>query len=137
MMISRKQYELERLFALVHAWARKRSRRVPKLSLHVGCEDVAKHRRGGDQRAFFHVGHLKNRVCTTLQAADLHPCFLVGLMLHEIGHPMAQMAWGTSEQYDADRAVREFIGVRLVYKGPLLLEWVSPTVVERIVRGKP
>lgn len=133
MMMFRGRYELERIFALVRAWARSRSRRVPMLSLQIGCPEVARTRRSGNPRALFHVGHLPGKVCCSPLAAHLDHNYLVGLILHEFGHPMAQKAWGRSEQEDADRAVKDFLGVKLSYKGPLLLECAPLKIVKQII----
>jgi hypothetical protein len=81
-----------------------------------------------------HVGHRSGKVCASAAAARLPVEHVVGLFLHELGHPMAMAAWRRSEQEDADRAVREFLGVRLRYRGPLLLQWV-PRRVARMVLG--
>lgn len=118
----------------VYAFARRKSRRVPRLMLHVGCRQIL-NRRAHDGRAFFHVGHVPGKVCTVLAAAKLSDNHLVGLMLHELGHPMAQKAWGNSEQEQADAAVHAFLGVRLRYRGPWILQWVPTRVARQILRG--
>lgn len=123
---------LQEAFKRVHGWARRKSRRVPPLRLVVGCRGVAAGRRR-DKRAFMHVR--RGVVCTTPAAADLPIEYLVGLLLHEHGHPMATKAWGRSCQEDADKAVRDFLGVRLHYRGPLLLEWVPKRIALRILRA--
>lgn len=118
----------------VYSWARKRSKRVPRLSLAVGCRQIL-NRRGHDLRAFFHVGHVPGKVCTVLAAAKLSDNHLVGLILHELGHPMAQAAWGYSEQEQADAAVHAFLGVKIRYKNFLVLQWVPTHVAMRILKG--
>jgi hypothetical protein len=114
-------------------WARKKSARVPNLRLRVNCPLALSYQRKSP-RAFMHTLHVPGTVCAVGIACGLSPEHLVGLMLHELGHPMAQAAYGRSEQEDADRAVKEFLGVKIQYKGDLLLEWVSPTVAVRILR---
>jgi hypothetical protein len=126
---------LREAFARVHAWARRRTRRVPPLTLAVGCSQIAARRRH-DPRAFAHVGHRVGRVCISAAAAKLPVEHVVGLCLHEIGHPLAQRVWGRSEQEDADAAVREFLGVRLSYVGPLLLQHVPTRVARRILNDR-
>jgi len=121
-------------WARVYAYARRRSKRVPTLSLAVGCRQIL-NRRGHDRRAYFHVGHVPGKVCTVLAAAQLSDNHLVGLMLHELGHPMAQKAWGVSEQSHADNAVHAFLGVRLTYRGPRVLQWVSTRTARQILKG--
>ena len=134
-MAVKRSQALRDAFKRVHAWARRQSRRVPPLRLKVGCPMVAASRRR-DKRAYMHVDHLKGVVCTIPAAAQLSANHLVALFLHEIGHPMAMKAWGRSEQEDADKSVRDFLGVRLRYRGPLLLEWVPTRTAKRIL-GTP
>jgi hypothetical protein len=38
-----------------------------------------------------------------------------------------------TEQWDADRAVKEILGVHIRYGGPLVLEYVAPSVAKRII----
>lgn len=123
---------LRAVFEAVHRWARARSRRVPALVLAVGCPRIAARRRH-DPRAIMHVGHRGGKVCASARAAELPLEHVVGLFLHEIGHPMAMAVWGRSEQEDADAAVMRLLGVRLRYRGPLLLQWVPPATVRRIL----
>jgi hypothetical protein len=66
-------------------------------------------------------------------ACQLSENFLVGLFLHEIGHPLAMKIYGQTEQWDADRSIREVLGVRIRYGGPLILEYVAPSVARRII----
>lgn len=70
-------------------------------------------------------------------AALLDDEYLTALFLHEIGHVLALAAWGTTEQDDADEAVRQFLGVKIHYRGPLLLEWASPAAVKRVLGPQP
>ena len=118
----------------VIAWARRRSRRIPALSLRVGCPMIQAHRRDS-KRAFMHTHHLPGKVCAAPEAAFLPVGHLVALLLHEIGHPLANRLYGVSEQEDADKSIKDVLGVVIRYKGPLLLEWVAPSVVKRILRG--
>lgn len=122
------------VFAAVTAWARRRSRRVPALVFVVGCPQISAHRRR-DPRALFHVGHRPGKVCAHPAAGALSINHVVGLILHELGHPLAERAWGRSCQEDADLAVKKFLGVRLRYRGPLLLEWAPARVVKMIMRA--
>lgn len=126
---------LQRTFERVWHWAAARSPRVPPLLLYIGCPEIEDRRRSGDPRALFHVGHIPGFVCTIPEAGLLPDTYLVGLMLHELGHPMAMAAWRRSEQEDADKAVLDFLRIRLRYKGPLLLEWVPPSVARAILRA--
>jgi hypothetical protein len=119
----------------VYRWARGRSSRIPRLSLHVGCRQILT-RRHKDARAFMHVGHVPGKVCTVLAASRLSDNHLVGLTLHELGHPLAEKAWGVSEQAHADMAVGAYLGVRISYRGKLVLQWVSNAVTKTILGGR-
>lgn len=116
-------------------WARSRSPHAPALTLRVDCGLTQKHRQSSP-RAYMHTLHLPGKVCVSSEACTLSPAHLVGLYLHELGHPMATKVYGRSEQEDADRAVKEFLGVTIRYKGPLLLEWVSPAAVKKILGAR-
>lgn len=120
----------------VYAHARRASTRTPRLRLVVGCRQIDRRRRT-DRRAFMHTGggHARGQVHVHEDAATLPLNYLVALFLHEMGHPMALKAWGRTEQEDADRAVRLFLGVKLHYRGPMLLEWVPGSVVRKVMRG--
>src|SRR5512136_1740266 len=121
---------LQHLFRTVHVWAKSQFAEVPRLSLNVGCPDVEKRLKKGDARAFFHVGHVPRKVCASPRAATLPVHFLVGLMLHEIGHPLAKKMYGRSHQWDADNSIHQFVGVNIHYGGPLILEFVPPKIVQ-------
>ena len=124
---------LREAFKRVHAWARRKSRLVPPLRLLVGCPQIAKMRRR-DKRVFMHVGHRGPRtICTSPTAASLSANHVVALFLHEVGHPLATKLWGRSEQEDSDKSVRDILGVRLHYRGPLILQWVPDKLVQRIL----
>jgi hypothetical protein len=116
------------------SWAKRKSPLVPHLYLRVDCPLVRRTRKASP-RAFMHTLHAPGKVCVAREAAGLDSEHLCGLFLHELGHPMATSAWGRSEQEDADRAVKEFLGVKIHYKGDLLLEWVPTHVLMRIMRG--
>lgn len=134
--MNNKEY-LKQLFAAVHEWAEKRCEvPVPRLSLSVGCPEIERRFRRGDARSFFHVGHKMGRVCASPRAAKLPVHFLVGLMLHEIGHPLAIKVYGRSDQWDADRSIKEFLGVRIHYGGPLILEFVPWGLAKKIIEGR-
>lgn len=126
---------LHHIWKRVYQWAKKKYRKTPRLALRIGCPIIDRARRR-DIRAFMHTGaHGGGLVCTHHRAATLENEYLVGLFLHEIGHNLAERAWGRSEQEDADKAVRDFLGVKIHYRGPLLLEWVSKAHTRRILSG--
>jgi hypothetical protein len=131
----KRKERLREVWRRVFGWATKKCRRVPLLDFRVGCPRIRAHRRT-DPRAFMHVGHLRGTVCAAAEAADLTDEHLVGLFLHEIGHPLAYAAWKRTEQEDADLSVSKFLGVKIRYRGPLLLEWVPKTAVRKILRRK-
>lgn len=123
---------LRDFWARVLRWAMAKSKRVPRLTLRVDCPLVRRTRKTSP-RAFMHADHRPGTVCVASEAAGLSAEHLVGLYLHELGHPMARVAWGRTEQEDADRACREFLGVTIRYKGDLLLEWVPAHVAVKIL----
>lgn len=43
--------------------------------------------------------------------------------------------WGVSDQEHADNAARAFLGVRLTYRGPMVLQWVSTRTARKILKG--
>lgn len=130
--MNRGEYVLRDTWERVHRWARRKSKSVPRLELRVDCP-LIKRTRLESPRAYMHTLHRPGRLCVSSAAAQLSLPHLVGLYLHEIGHPLATKAYGQTEQEDADRAVKEILGVKIHYKGPLLLEWVSPAVAVRIL----
>lgn len=123
---------LAQRFAQVVQWARAKNSKAPFLTALIDCPRTLAQRRKGDKRAFMHVGHVPRRVCMAAEVCNLNPYYQVGLMLHELGHPMAEKAWGRSEQEDADQAVKEFLGVEILYKGPLVLQAISHRDFRRI-----
>jgi hypothetical protein len=125
--------ELKDIFRRVNDWAMEKSPLISKLELQIGCPQIAAHRKAGDKRAMFHVGHRKGKVCADPKALRLPVEFLVGLFLHEMGHPLAMKIYGKSEQWHADNSIKEILGVRIQYGGPLLLEYVAPSVADRIL----
>lgn len=129
----------ERLTAIwnaVYAYGRKKYPKLARLGLTVGCRDLTVARRV-DPRAFMHTGgHARGKVCSSPAAAMLSTEHLVGLFLHELGHNIAAKEWRRSEQEDADKAVRDFLGVKIKYRGPLLLEWVTTKEARRVLNGR-
>lgn len=125
---------LRQFWARLLQWAKKKSSMVPNLQLRVDCPLVRRTRKTSP-RAFMHTLHAPGKLCVAREAAGLDSEHLCGLFLHELGHPMATRSWGRSEQEDADRAVKEFLGITIRYKGDLLLEWVPTYVLTKIMRG--
>lgn len=116
----------------VYAFARRKSSRVPRLSLFVGCQQIL-NRRKHDKRSFCHVGHVAGKVCTVLATAKLPLKYIYGLMVHEISHPLAQRLWGRSEQSHADSAAAALLGLKIHYGGPLILQYLSASDVKKVL----
>jgi len=120
------------IFSRVHQFSKRQFSRTPNLSLGVGCKDIEKYRRGS-KRSFCHVFHREGIVCTVPALVTLRVNFIVGILLHEIGHTIAMKEWNCSGEPDADQAVLQFLGINLGYKGDLTLEWVPNDVVQRVL----
>lgn len=131
--MGRAEKYLNEIWRRVYAFARSKSKLVPRLVLKVGCPQIERHRRM-DPRAFMHTGgrHAAGQVHASPDAAMLPIQFIAGLFLHEIGHPLAMRVMRRSEQEDADRSILEHVGVKIRYGGPLLLEYLSPSDMRRV-----
>lgn len=127
---------LTQIFNRVHRFAKDRFQRTPDLLLSVGCKDIEQYRRGS-KRSFCHVFHRDGIVCTVPALMTLPINYIVGILLHEIGHTIAMREWNCSLEQEADIAVMKFLGVNLDYKGDLTLEWVSTDVVRRVLGPRP
>lgn len=131
--LKRAEFRLIAVFLRVHEYAKKATRHVPRrLNLRVGCALIRRMRKS-NPRAFFHVNHRRNTVCTVPEASWLAMGHIVGLIAHELGHLIAGRAWDRSAQHDADEAVRRFLKLPIRYRGSLLLQWVPPAVVRRVL----
>lgn len=108
----------------------------PAIRVRVGCPLVLAHRAQGVRRAFFHVGHVGPwTVCTVEEAGKLPESHLYGLVLHELGHPLAWKLWNRSRQQDADAAAFRYTGIPILYRSGLVLQWVTTGDVARIKLG--
>jgi len=125
---------LKAIFGRVLSFARSKSRFVPQLELFVGCSQIAWDRKTS-KRAFCHVFHRPGRVCAAPELITVPINYILGVMIHEIGHVLALKTWGRSSERDADIAVLKFLGINLEYRSDLVLEWVSNRVVEQVLRG--
>ena len=83
-----------------------------------------------------HTMHRRGQVCASARAAELPIESVIGLTLHEVGHHLAELVWGSSEQNEADAVVAKLLGVRIMYAGPLLIQRVSASVAARILGGR-
>ena len=98
----------------------------------IDCALVRKHREK-DPRAYFHVGHKGDFIiCAALEAGYLPDEHLYALVLHEFGHPLAWKAWGKSEQEHADWIGHGLLGIPILYKSSLTLQWITPKDVKRL-----
>jgi hypothetical protein len=135
--MTKTQY-LQEAFRRVNAWAMSKCPQVSRLSLHVRCHSIKRRLHSGDPRALFHVGHKAGKVCTIDERVAVLPVtYLVGLFLHEMGHPLALKLYKKSEQWHADRSIKRCLGVQIRYRGPLLLEWVPSSTARMILRFNP
>lgn len=120
------------MFRRVRLFVSSKAPRLIAIRALISCSDIYLLRRTnrnylGD-RAFMHVEHLKRTVCMVRQAACLSDAHLVGLFLHEFGH----LAGGPSEP-EADAWVQRKLGIMILYKGPMDLQWVDRAAVSRIL----
>lgn len=113
---------------LVHSVTGRFANVLPKIS----CPGISVLRRTGEgylgSRAFMHVGHHRNRICMARQAALLSDSHLVGLLLHEFGH----LGGGEGEP-EANGWVLSTLGIAIVYKAPMDLQWVPLDLANRIL----
>lgn len=96
-------------------------RRAPQareIRLHQ-CADIDNERKKS-RRAFMHVGHKPDLICSTLATLPLDDNYQCGLFFHEFGHVLTP---GGTEQ-DADRVIFEMYGITILYKD-MDLEWVD------------
>lgn len=120
------------VFLRVRSFVFNETGRFSRTNLQAGCPeiDVLRRTQRGyiGHRAFMHVGHIRNTVCSARPAAALSDAHLVGLFLHEFGH----LAAGHDEP-PANAWVKKSLGIEVLYKGPLDLQWVGSDVVSRIL----
>jgi hypothetical protein len=121
------------IFVKVRSFVYKNTGKFEHIALNVPCQEIDVLRRtkrgyvGG--RSFMHVGHIRNTVCCARPAEFLSDGHLVGLLLHEFGH----LGGGHSEP-SANAWIKSGLGVEILYKGPLDLQWVGPDVVAWVLR---
>lgn len=123
---------LREVFGKVRSFVSSKTGRFKNTSLSAPCVEIDILRRTQKgyvgSRAFMHVGHLRNTVCSARPAAALSDSHLVGLFLHEFGH----LAAGHNEP-PANAWILRNLGIVIRYAGPLDLQWVDPEVVGRIL----
>ena len=100
----------------------------------VNCPEIVRFRTYNPgtqgQRAFMHMGHEQNTICSLSLAERLPEGYLIGLFLHEFGH----LGSGGGER-EADQWILDHFGIRIQYVGALDLEWVDDWAIRRIVRA--
>jgi len=92
------------------------------------CDEV-KRGAADPRRALFHVGHRPSTICCDVSANGLSMNFIVGMMIHEVGHCIVPRRGESG----ADAAIFGGFGIVIEYRGPLALEWVSGAVVRKIL----
>lgn len=98
--------------------------------LNLDCPEIFQRRtRGGDDRAYAHVGHYVDDfdlICLASDAADLGDEHALGLILHEVGH-VGALAWGYPDaEKSANDWVRDVLGITITYRGHPPVQWVDP-----------
>lgn len=123
---------LREIFYRVRTYISSETGRFKNTGLSTPCSEIDVLRRTAKgyvgSRAFMHVGHIRNTVCSARPAAALSDSHLVGLFLHEFGH----LAAGHNEP-PANAWIMRNLGISISYKGPLDLQWVHPDVVRKIL----
>jgi hypothetical protein len=123
---------LSHVFQKVRAFVQAKAGKFGKVRPLVSCSDILLMRRTnrdylGD-RAFMHMGHYPRTICMVRQAASLSDAHLVGLFLHEFGH-----LGGGGDEPAANAWVKKALGIEILYKGPMDLQWVNRAAVEQIL----
>lgn len=123
---------LSSVFLKVRSFVKSKTGKLGSVRPLVSCSEISLLRRSnrnylGD-RAFMHMGHMPKTVCMVRQAASLSDGHLVGLFLHEFGH----LGGGAAEP-EADAWVLKNLGIKILYRGPMDLQWVDRAVVSGIL----
>lgn len=116
---------IDRAFAAVRERVAKADPGLALTALRV-CGELRHKLKGKTRsRAFMHVGHHPGSICLHPAAGKLKVNHVVGLFLHEFGH----LGTPDGSEADADQWVLVKLGIAILYKGPLCLEWVPDDVV--------
>ena len=98
-----------------------------KFKISHTCGLVDKDHRD-DARVFCHVFHKDHGIiCFSKAYKRLPIAHQIGIMLHEIGHVMAQEEHGHGGEAEADLWVQEHCDIDLAFKDTI--QWVHPTEV--------
>lgn len=89
-----------------------------------------------EERVFAHTLHLPNTVCVCQDIEKLNDDFLYGIMAHEFGHILADVAWNDQSEPGADTAAHKFLGTKINYGSPLALEYLSASDVKRVKNAR-
>lgn len=109
-----------------------------RVRLVVGSPDVERFHRESE-RQFAATVTRSNRpgefeVHVVKDAAKLKDGFLIGILLHELGHVLAHLAHGPNhEESDADLALVQH-GIGLAYGSPLNIQYVEPDLIAELER---
>lgn len=89
-----------------------------------------------EDRQYMHVGHVDRTICYASATLELGLPWVLGLMIHEIGHLWLVDAGRKHTEGEANEAGRLITGIRVQFKGPRVLEWARPTAeFRRSLRG--
>lgn len=120
------------VFRLVRNFVARKDSSLAWTKLNVNCRDIVlfrKMNRGKvGERSLMHVGHLAGTVCSLSLVERANEGYLFGLLLHEFGH----LGSGGGER-DADAWILSNFGIRIVYAGPLDLEWVDQMAIMKVI----
>lgn len=88
------------------------------------CPEIDRDRKRGNKRAFAHTGHVvnKNYICVSKYINTLCDTKIAGIILHEVGHIFT----GCGSEPEADKWVKEILGITIRYPGsdPLQLQTI-------------
>lgn len=82
------------------------------------CKDIEQAHQESS-RVYAHVFHILERICIAKDFERLDEPFQLGILLHEFGH----IAMASDLEDDADKWVREKLGIPLEYRNTI--QWVS------------
>lgn len=90
-------------------------------------------------RQFCHVGHRLFKICHARATERLALPWKLGLVVHEFGHLALcgpRMIQRRHTEADANHAGELVTGVKVQFKGPLVLEWADPRQWRRFCRKR-
>mgnify|MGYP001562475383 CR=1 FL=1 len=99
------------------------------------CEQ-ANDEHAASARQFMHAGHRKNTICYAHATLSLARPWIIGLLVHEFGHLVLggpNMDLPKHSEQAANEAGEAATGIKVVFKGPLRLEWSDPKEYSKAV----